>query len=254
MPEGSKRLRVLAGPNGSGKSTVIKKLRSRYYCGYFVNADEIDSLLDTKRVLNLNAEYGLNVHLDAFSEFLSGEGKSWMDKAYSEGLPVNLIFYENNLLIAKNNAIGKYDAAIAADFVRHQLLAQNNTFTFETVLSHTSKIQFLQKARDFGYKNYLYFVCTVDPAINISRVDQRVTLKGHGVPQSKIVNRYHASLALLPSLIPLTYRTFLFDNSAENSEIKLVGELEGDNTFIPRTEQMPWWVYEHVIDPIFSKG
>ena len=64
----------------------------------------------------------------------------------------------------------------------------------------------------------------------------------------------YASFSLLPSLIPLTYRTFLFDNSAENSEIKVVAELEGDNTFIPRTEQMPWWVYEHVIDPLFSRN
>lgn len=254
MPEASKRLRVLAGPNGSGKSTVIKKLRSRYYCGYFVNADEIHYLLETKRVLNLNAEYGLNINLDAFSEFLSVEGKSWIDKAYSETRPVNLTFSDNNLLIAKDNTIGKYDAAIAADFVRNQLLAQNNTFTFETVLSHPSKIQFLQKAKDLGYKNYLYFVCTVDPAINISRVDQRIALRGHSVPEDKIVSRYYGSLALLPSLIPLTHRTFLFDNSAENSEIRLVGELEGDNTFIPRTEEMPWWVYEYVIDPIFSKG
>jgi predicted ABC-type ATPase len=59
MPEGNKRLRILAGPNGSGKSTIIKKLRSRYYCGYFVNADEIHQIIDTKRVLNLDAEYGL---------------------------------------------------------------------------------------------------------------------------------------------------------------------------------------------------
>jgi predicted ABC-type ATPase len=36
MPERSKRLRILAGPNGSGKSTIVKKIRSSYYCGYFV--------------------------------------------------------------------------------------------------------------------------------------------------------------------------------------------------------------------------
>ena len=90
----------------------------------------------------------------------------------------------------------------AADFIRFQLLAQNNTFTFETVLSHPSKLSFLQQARTLGYKNYLYFVCTVDPAINISRVAQRVALKGHDVPETKIVNRYYDSLALLPSLIP----------------------------------------------------
>jgi predicted ABC-type ATPase len=152
MPEVNKPIRILAGPNGSGKSTIIKKLRSRYYCGYFVNADEIHYLLGTKRVLNLNAEYGLNVELEEFSWFLANEGRSWIDKAVAEGRPINLTFSENNLLIAKDCRIGVYDAAIAADFVRQKLLAQSNTFTIETVLSHASKIQFLQKAKELGYK------------------------------------------------------------------------------------------------------
>jgi predicted ABC-type ATPase len=52
------------------------------------------------------------------------------------------------------------------------------TFTFETVLSHSSKLGFLQQAGQMGYKNYLYFVCTVDPTINIARVAQRVALGG----------------------------------------------------------------------------
>lgn len=81
MPERSKRLRILAGPNGSGKSTIVKKIRSSYYCGFFVNADEIQHILDTKKVLNLNAEYDLNVSLEKFDKYLRQEGKSWLDKA-----------------------------------------------------------------------------------------------------------------------------------------------------------------------------
>jgi len=253
MPERSKRLRILAGPNGSGKSTIVKKIRTNYYCGFFVNADEIQQILDAKKVLNLNAEYGLNVSLETFNQYLSQEGKSWLDKAEIEKSPINLSFSENNLLIANGLFTGKYDAAIAADFVRYQLLIQNDTFTFETVLSHPSKLNFLQQAKELGYKNYLYFVCTVDPTININRVAQRVALKGHNVPKNKIVNRYYSSLALLPSLIPQTYRTFLFDNSAENSEIKLVAEIEKGITFIPKTEEVPWWIYEYVIDPLFTE-
>jgi predicted ABC-type ATPase len=105
---------------------------------------------------------------------------------------------------------------------------------------------------EFGYKNYLYFVCTVDPIININRVAQRVALKGHDVPQEKIINRYYSSLSLLPSLIPETYRTFLFDNSAENSEIKLIAEIEKGGTFMPKTGDMPWWMYDYVLSPLFS--
>jgi predicted ABC-type ATPase len=254
MPERSKRLRILAGPNGSGKTTIVKKIRSNYYCGFFVNADEIQDILDNKKVLNLNAEYGLNISPHSFDQYLSHEGKSWLDKANNESSPINLSFSENNLLLADGRLTGKYDAAIAADFVRHQLLMQDNTFTFETVLSHPSKLNFLRQAKELGYKNYLYFICTVDPTININRVAQRVVLKGHNVPENKIINRYYSSLALLPSLIPQTYRTFLFDNSAENSEIKLVAEIEKGYALVPKTLEMPWWVYEYVIDPLFIEG
>ena len=254
MPERSKRLRILAGPNGSGKSTIVKKIMNSYYCCFFVNADEIQQTLDAKKVLNLNAEYGLEVSLKIFNQYLLREGKSWLEKAKNENSPINISFSENNLLIANGLPTGIYDAAIAADFIRFQLLAQNNTFTFETVLSHPSKLDFLQQARTLGYKNYLYFVCTVDPSININRVAQRVALKGHDVPENKIVNRYYESLALLPSLIPQTYRTYLFDNSAENSAISLIAEIENGTAFIPKTEEIPWWVYEHVIDPLFTEG
>jgi predicted ABC-type ATPase len=254
MSERSKRLRILAGPNGSGKSTIVKKIRSSYYCGFFVNADEIQQTLDAKKVLNLNAEYGLTIPSETYHRYLLHEGKSWLEKAEAEKSPINISFSENNLLIGNSHPTGKYDAAIAADFIRFQLLLQNNTFTFETVLSHSSKINFLRQAKEHGYKNYLYFVCTVDPTININRVAQRVALNGHAVPEDKIINRYYGSLALLPSLIPLTYRTYLLDNSAENSEIKLVAEVENGNTYIPKTENVPWWVYEHVIDPLFIDG
>lgn len=252
MPDRSKRLRILAGPNGSGKSTIVKKIRSSYYCGPFVNADEIEQALDSKKVLNIDAEYGLTVTQDAYDQYLIQEGKSWLDKAGHEKSAINISFSDNNLLITDGQNTGKYDAAIAADFIRHQLIKQNNTFTFETVLSHPSKLSFLQQARQFGYKNYLYFVCTVDPIININRVAQRVALKGHDVPQDKIINRYYSSLSLLPSLIPETYRTFLFDNSAENSEIKLIAEIEKGGAFMPKTGDIPWWVYDYVLSPLFS--
>ena len=44
----------------------------------------------------------------------------------------------------------------------------------------------------------------------------------------------------------------LFDNSAENSEIKLIAEIEKGGTFIPQTGDIPWWVYDYVISPLFG--
>jgi predicted ABC-type ATPase len=252
MPERSKRLRILAGPNGSGKSTIVKKIRDSYYCGYFVNADEIQRILDEKRVLNLSSNYGLDVDKEDFEKYLNAEGKSWQEKAAKENSPVNVYFSNNNIVVREGQLSAIYDAAIIADFIRLELLVQNNTFTFETVLSHPSKLDFLKNAGQRGFKNYLYFVCTVSPAINIARVAQRVLLGGHDVPADKIESRYYSSLALLSDLIPHTYHTYLFDNSSENSEIRLAAEIENGSIFIPKEEEIPWWVDEYVINKLFK--
>jgi predicted ABC-type ATPase len=251
MPGKSRRLRIMAGPNGSGKSTIVKRIRSTYYCGPYVNADEIQQAFDIKKVLNLNAEYGLEVSGEAFEIYLQHEGASWLAKANQDKTPIHLSFTENNFVVGSDIKIGRYDAAIAADFIRHELLKTEQTFTFETVLSHSSKLGFLQQARQMGYKNYLYFVCTVDPTINIARVAQRVALGGHNVPPDKVTSRYYSSLALLQELIPHTHRTFLFDNSAEDATIELVAEIEDGTKYISDAATLPWWIKEYVIDPLF---
>jgi predicted ABC-type ATPase len=247
----NKRLRILAGPNGSGKSTVVEKIRSAYYCGPYVNADKIQTSFDTRKVLNLSAEYGLTTSSGSFDFYLQQEGRSWLEKARMAQAPVNIQYSDNNLLISPDGPTGDYDAAIAADFIRYQLLGSERTFTFETVLSHPSKLQFMEQAKKAGFKIYLYFVCTVDPAINLARIAQRVQLSGHDVPEEKVIRRYYESLGLLQQLIPLTHRTFLFDNSIEDSEISVVGEIENGSIFNPNTEEFPWWVVDHALVPLF---
>jgi hypothetical protein len=108
MREKSKRLRILAGPNGSGKSTVVKKLLSTYYCGPYVNADNIQQLLEQKHVLNLSAEYGLDLTNKLFDLYLKGDGASWMEKASKENSPVHLSFLNNNLVVPVNTGTGPY--------------------------------------------------------------------------------------------------------------------------------------------------
>ena len=49
-----KRMRIFACPNGSGKTTIIKSLQSEIPFGVYVNADDIESLLQESRVLLFN--------------------------------------------------------------------------------------------------------------------------------------------------------------------------------------------------------
>jgi len=245
-----KRLRIMAGPNGSGKSTVLKEVRKNFYSGPFVNADEIEKIFHQKKLLNLPSEYDLIVEDAAFDNYLNSAGKSWIEKALRENINIEMTLKEGILLIDK--VPSPYDAALAADFVRNMLLEKGETFTFETVMSHHSKIDFLDDARKKGFKNYLYFICTIDPAINIERVRQRVLQGGHAVPEDKIVKRYYESLNVLPEIIPLCYRVYLFDNSLEENALKPVAEINNNFELIIKDEQLPWWVQEHVINKLFE--
>ena len=119
-------------------------------------------------------------------------------------------------------------------------------------MSHPSKIDFLEQGIKAGYKNYLYFICTVDPAINIERIKQRVSLGGHDVPEARIEKRYYESLNILRTIIPLCHRVYLFDNSSEERSIEPVAEIDNKRNLTITTGQLPWWVQENVIECLYK--
>ena len=241
----------MAGPNGSGKSTVLLGVRKKFYSGPFVNADEIEKSFIEKGLVNQFAVYDLAVTDQSFTDFLQSAGKSWIDKAAKENSTTSIESIDG-ILVVKNKP-SPYDAALAADFIRNQLLQKGETFTFETVLSHSSKIDFLIQSKQQGFKNYLYFISTIDPAINIARVKQRVELGGHDVPEDRIEKRYYQSLEVLPMIIPLCHRIYLFDNSAEEKSIEPVAEIDSNKNLHLRTEKLPWWIEEHVVKKLYSR-
>lgn len=241
----------MAGPNGSGKSTVLREVRKNFYSGPFVNADEIELLLKTVKLINLFADYDLEATAEDFTNFLLNVGKSWVDKAHASGSSINIECNDSVLKVTADPSA--YDAAAAADFIRQQLLTKGSTFTFETVLSHSSKIALLEQSKAAGYKNYLYFICTIDPAINKDRVLQRVRLQGHNVPADKIEKRYYESLSILPRIIPLCHRVYLFDNSTTetNPDIQPVAEINQAGELKIHYSEVPWWVNDYVIRALY---
>lgn len=108
-----------------------------------------------------------------------------------------------------------YLAASLVDFLREELLRRGAPFTFETVMSHASKVEFFARARAVGYKTYLYFVCTNAAELNVERVRLRVGQGGHSVPEDKIRERYYRCLALVNAALKYAYRAYFFDNSEE---------------------------------------
>ncbi len=142
--------------------------------------------------------------------------------------------------------VNSYHASVLSDFLRRKLVEAGVSFSFETVMSAPDKVDLLRDARTAGFRTYLYYVATEDPAINVGRVATRVSQGGHDVPADKIVARYTRSLGLLGDALRHTDRAFLFDNSG--TEMIFVGELTAGATFTLRSAAMPNWFKQAVYD------
>jgi predicted ABC-type ATPase len=100
-----------------------------------------------------------------------------------------------------------------AQIQRQQLISQRQSFAFETVMSHPSKLELLEQAKTLGYQIVLVFVGTNNPQINVRRVALRVQQGGHDVPTDKIISRYYRSLNLLSRAVSIADVSYIFDNS-----------------------------------------
>lgn len=109
----------------------------------------------------------------------------WLEKSEQAGYPVRLQA-ESGVIRSESTQAYCYEAAAISDFIRQQLLLSGRSFSFETVMSHPSTVDFIRNASSRGFKVYLYFVSTASVAINVDRVKQRVAKGGHDVPEPKI--------------------------------------------------------------------
>lgn len=246
MNIGIPRLRMFAGPNGSGKSTFKTMIR-RELLGVYINPDEIEKIINDYGFLDLDTfdvKTTREEILDFFHRSPLLEKTDCLDEA--QGLRFNddkLSFHD-----VMSNA---YFASVAADFIRQRLIETSKSFTFETVMSFSDKIELLHKAQSRGYRTYLYYVATENPDINISRVRYRVSRGGHLVPEDKIVTRYHRSLDLLMQAVRFTHRAYIFDNSTH--EHVLLAEITNGHTLEMKTDYMPAWFQKSLWDK-FNAG
>ncbi len=238
---------MFAGPNGSGKSTLKSYLPAKLL-GVYLNPDEIEQEIRKQGCLDFNV-YGVSTTTEEVFPFFSNS-KFLQDEGL--GAAVDKLSLTDNRLDFSRGEVNSYMASVAADFLRQKMLANKVSFTFETVMSHPSKIDVLLQAQAAGYRTYLYFVATDDPAINISRVQNRVRLNGHDVPQEKIIFRYARSLDLLMDAIRHTNRAYVFDNSGDSKEgtQTWLAEITEGKKLELKTDRIPAWFKRTVLDKI----
>ncbi len=66
-----------------------------------------------------------------------------------------------------------YTVALLANYFRDRMIEAGMSFSQKTVFSHPDKPASLRRARERGFRTYLYFVATDNPALNAERVRQR---------------------------------------------------------------------------------
>ncbi|KIU52285.1 hypothetical protein B8W70_02230 [Pseudomonas sp. 1239] len=237
------RLRVFAGPNGSGKSTIKESLPLALIKTY-VNADELEKQAKATGFIDLSA-FAIEVDLAELQAFHAQHyllrKKGLAEQAVKLGLVGDKVDY-------RAIEVDSYFASVIADFIRQHLLDQGASFTFETVMSHPSKVDFMREARACGYRTYLYFVSTENPDINVDRVTIRVHEGGHPVAPEKVHERYAKSLGLLPGAVAASNRAYIFDNSGDSAV--LLAEITDGTQLEYRTEDIPDWFFESYIDRV----
>lgn len=236
---------MFAGPNGSGKSTVkggLELLLPPGGIGVYVNPDELEAALCRDGRLPLTPFRVTARDAEARDWFTSSSlmGKNGLADAMAA------VTCWGNVLDFGGVEVNSYHASVLADFLRRKLIATRVPFSFETVMSHQDKVRILQDGRQAGFRTYLYYVATEDPAINVGRVRLRVSQGGHDVPESKIVERYTRSLGLLREAIRHADRAYFFDTS--ETEPWFVAEITAGQTIEFQSNEMPNWFKTAVYD------
>jgi len=207
------RFRLFAGPNGSGKSTLYEYLRRRreIHTEIYISADRIEADLRRKSAFSFNA-YRVRV---SEAEFLQKVQNSALLTESQRRQYIRQISLRSGELRLNRLKPDSYLASLIADYLVSKLFLSKQSFCYETVMSHPSKIEVLSEAVKSGYRTYLYFVFTQDPALNQLRVLQRVQQGGHAVPALKIIERFYRSMRLLRNALAYADKAYLIDNSKQ---------------------------------------
>lgn len=153
----------------------------------------------------------------------NGSGKTtittqFLHHEWSEG-----ILYINPDIIAQekfgdwNSTESVLKAAQYCENLREDCLRERRSFVFETVFSAQDKIDFILRAKEAGFFIRLFFIATSSPAINASRIANRVMEGGHDVAISKIISRYQKSIINCSLIAPIVDRLYVYDNSVDNA-------------------------------------
>lgn len=218
------KFRLFGGPNGSGKTHVFNTFREKgiIHTETYVSADRIEADLNAHRTFWFNA-YRVKVDEENFKLHIL-QSTLFREKIADKSFIENFTIKGGVLRIGKRVKINSYHASFIASFLVEALFQTGQSFAFETVMSHESKVKLLKQAQELGYKTYLYFIFTDTLSTNVARVQLRVLLGGHNVPETTILNRAPLVFENLPGAFEYANNAYVIDNSGEEAAAILIKE------------------------------
>lgn len=134
-----------------------------------------------------------------------------------------------------------YLARIIAEQQRKDLLNEKKDIIYESVGSHPSHLEDLERIKKLGYNITTIYVATENPKINLERIANRKRDNDTYLTSERVIGRYERSLGLLAEYIKRSDVLFAFDNSinyyavfykTDEGKHYLIGEREWANKYI----------------------
>lgn len=164
---------------------------------------------------------------------LAGSNGSGKSTFYESFLADSGLRFVNADMLSASLNVSAYEAAELASSLRSALVAQRESFIFETVLSDPvgEKVDKLATYAALGYTVVLIFIQIDSPDESIRRVAMRASQGGHDVPDEKLLARFARTQANLRRAIERLPYVIVYSNDDLAHPYKLV-ELYGNGKSI----------------------
>ena len=183
---------------------------------------------------------------------VNGVGKSTMyNSQIEEGIKQSIRINTDEIVRTfgdwKNNA-DQIKAAKIAIKLRNHCFEEGKSFNEETTLTGKTILKTIDRAKELGYKIYLYYIGVDSPEIAKERVRNRVLKGGHNISSEVIEKRYYESLENLKKIISKCNYVDIYDNT---DIYKLVFSF-ANNEIIKNSISSSEWAKEAIREKINS--
>ncbi|WP_294728772.1 zeta toxin family protein [uncultured Fusobacterium sp.] len=183
---------------------------------------------------------------------VNGVGKSTMyNSQIEEGIKQSIRINTDEIVRTfgdwKNNA-DQIKAAKIAIKLRNHCFEEGKSFNEETTLTGKTILKTIDRAKELGYKIYLYYIGVDSPEIAKERVRNRVLKGGHDISSEVIEKRYYESLENLKKIISKCDYVDIYDNT---DIYKLVFSF-ANNEIIENSISSSEWAKEAIREKINS--